>query len=122
MDILDDPFELNTNRLDSTGLGRRGSHKDQIATRLRCGNVSGAAVVGVINLTWPLGELALETGGLRGKCVFWSKKTPECVGFVLKGTTKPSRKMKDPAVTKECLIEVRGAQYPLTWGLNTTPL
>ena len=27
-----------------------------------------------------------------------------------------------PAVTKGCLMEVRGAHYPLTWGLKTTPL
>ena len=27
-----------------------------------------------------------------------------------------------PAVTKGCLMEVRGAHYPPTWGLNTTPL
>ena len=27
-----------------------------------------------------------------------------------------------PAVTKGCLMEVRSAHYPLTWGLNTTPL
>ena len=26
-----------------------------------------------------------------------------------------------PAVTKGCLMEVRGAHDPLTWGLNTTP-
>ena len=27
-----------------------------------------------------------------------------------------------PAVTKGCLMEVRCAHYPLTWGPNTTPL
>ncbi|CAK9074568.1 unnamed protein product [Durusdinium trenchii] len=36
------------------GLPFHWMNMDQIATRLRCGNVSGAAVVGVINLTWCL--------------------------------------------------------------------
>ena len=33
-----------------------------------------------------------------------------------------SQKGQPPAVTKGCLMEVRGAHYPLTWGSNTTPL
>ena len=42
--------------------------------------------------------------------------------LMFRAWTGDDKELEPPAVTKGCLVEVRGAHYPLTWGLQTTPL